>query len=307
MTVLETLLMASVLSAVPLMLAAVGEGIGQRSGLLNLGVEGVMLAGALAAFVTVEVTESFLLGCAAGLGAGAVIGLGFGVVATRLAASQIVLGLGIALAGLGMTGFLFRERYGLTQPLLASGMSRPFDVLDGFPVVGPMLFGQKWFVYVAWVSVVALGVLLGRSRAGLVLKATGDSPFATEAAGIDVSRVRIGAATAGQAMAGLGGAALAIVEVGFFAPGMTVGIGFIAIAIAMVGRQNPLRIAVLALVFGFLRGLPTALQLTSIDVPSEFLEMIPYIGVIVLVVALGRRVRLPASLGLAYHRGARGA
>jgi general nucleoside transport system permease protein len=307
MTVVETLLMAAVLAAVPLMLAAIGEGIGQRAGLLNLGVEGVMLAGALAAFVAVESTGSFLLGLLAGTAAGGAIGLLFGVLAIRLTANQIVLGLGIALAGQGLTGFLFRERYGLTQPLLERGMARPFDALDGIPLVGPMLFGQKWFVYVAWAGVVLIAALLRRTRAGLVLRAAGDAPFSVEAAGVDVGRVRVLAATAGQALGGLGGAALAVVEVGFFTPSLTVGIGFIAIALAMLGRQEPARIAVLALVFGLLRGLGTAIQLTDLDIRSEFLEMIPYVGVIVLVVALGRRSRLPAALGLAYHRGARGA
>lgn len=307
MTVVETLLMTAVLAAVPLMLAAVGEGIGQRAGMLNLGVEGVMLVGALAAFVAVEVTGSFLLGLLCGAAAGAGIGLVFGLFATRFTASQVVLGLGIALAGQGLTGFLFRERYGLSQPLLDRGMSRPFDAIDGIPLIGPMLFGQKWFVYVAWLGVIAVAVILRRTRAGLVLTAAGDAPFSVEAAGIDVGRVRVIAAIAGQALGGLGGAALAIVEVGFFTPGFTVGIGFIAIALAMLGRQDPVRIALLALVFGLLRGLGTAIQLTDLHIRTEFLEMIPYVGVILLVVVLGRRARLPAALGLAYHRGARGA
>lgn len=307
MSVVETLLLAAVLSAVPLMLASTGEAIGQRAGLLNLGVEGVMLSGALASFVAVEATGSFPLGLATGAAVGGAIGLVFGVLATRFAASQIVLGLGVALAGHGMTGFLFRERYGLSQPLLPGGMSRPLDALDGIPLVGPMLFGQKWFVYVAWLGVIAVGVALRRSRAGLVVRAAGDNPFAVEAAGTDVARVRVLAAVSGQALAGLGGAALAVVEVGFFSPGMTVGIGFIAIALAMLGRQDPLRIAALALVFGVLRGLGTAIQLTDVTIRAEFLDMIPYIGVLVLVVALGRRVRLPAALGLTYHRETRGA
>ncbi len=307
MTVAETLLMTAVLAAVPLMLAAIGEGIGQRGGMLNLGVEGVMLVGALCAFVAVEATGSFLLGLLAGAAAGGGIGLLFGLLATRFTASQVVLGLGIALAGQGLTGFLFRERYGLTQPLLDRGMSRPFDALDGIPLIGPMVFGQKWFVYAAWIGVAVVALVLRRTRAGLVLTAAGDAPFSVEAAGIDVGRVRIAAAIAGQALGGLGGAALAIVEVGFFTPGFTVGIGFIAIALAMLGRQDPVRIAVLALVFGLLRGLGTAIQLTDLHVRSEFLEMIPYVGVIVLVVLLGRRARLPAALGLAYYRGARGA
>jgi simple sugar transport system permease protein len=306
MSVAETLLMAAVLAAVPLMLAATGEAIGQRAGLLNLGVEGVMLMGALAAFVTVQTSGSFTLGCMAGMATGAMSGLLFGLAATRLSAAQVVLGLGVALAGQGLTGFLFRERYGLTQPLLERGMSRPLDALDGIPLIGPALFGQKWFVYVGWAGVLLLGLALRRHRAGLVLRAAGDNPFAVEAAGLDVVRVRIAAATAGQALVGLGGAALAIVEVGFFSPGMTVGIGFIAIALAMLGRQDPWRIAALALVFGLLRGLGTALQLTALHIRTEFLEMIPYLGVIVLVIALGRRARLPAALGLAYHRHTRG-
>ena len=305
MNVLETLLAASVLAAVPLMLAAVGEAIGQRSGLLNLGVEGVMLAGGLAAFVTVEVSRSFVLGLAAGALTGAVLGALFGLLSTRLAASQIVLGLGVALAGQGATGFLFRERYGLSQPLLDEGMARPLASWDGIPLIGPMLFGQKWFVYVAWLGLVLVALLLRLTRAGLVLKASGDAPFATEAAGVEVERVRVLAATAGQALAGLGGASLAVVEVGFFAPGMTVGIGFIAIALAMVGRQDPTRIAALALAFGLLRGLGAAVQLTDWRVGVEFLDMIPYVGVILLVVVLGRRARLPAALGVAYHREAR--
>ena len=306
MNVLETLLAAAVLAAVPLMLAAVGEAIGQRSGLLNLGVEGVMLTGALAAFVVTEVTASFVYGLAAGAAVGAAIGLMFGVLATRLAASQIVLGLGIALAGQGLTGFLFRERYGLSQPLLERGMSSPLDDFEGLPIIGPMLFDQKWFVYVAWVGVVLIGLAVRRGRTGLVLRAAGDAPFAADAAGVNVARVRIMAAIAGQALAGLGGAALAVVEVGFFTPNITVGIGFIAIALAMVGRQDPVRIALLALVFGLLRGLGSALQLTTIDIRTEFLEMIPYAGIIVLVIVLGRRVRLPATLGLAYDRETRG-
>lgn len=305
MNVLETLLAASVLAAVPLMLAALGEALGQRSGLLNLGVEGVMLAGALTSFVVVERTGSFVMGLAAGAIVGGLIGLLFGIASTRLAASQIVLGLGIALAGQGATGFVFRERYGLAQPLLSSGMSRLVAEGIDIPVIGPMLFGQKWFVYVAWLIIAVSTWVVHRTRVGLLLKAAGDAPFAAEAAGVDVVMVRVVAVTAGQALAGLGGAALAVVEVGFFAPGMTVGIGFIAIALAMVGRQDPVRIALLALAFGALRGLGAAIQLTDWRVRVEFLEMIPYVGVILLVVVLGRRVRLPATMGVTYHREAR--
>lgn len=307
MSVIETLLAASFLASVPLMLAAVGEAIGQRAGLLNLGVEGVMLSGAFTAFVVVDATGSFGVGLLSGSVIGALIGLMFGMLATRFSASQIVLGLGIALAGQGVTGFLFRERYGLDQPLLDHGMGRPLRALAELPILGPMLFGQKWFVYIGWLGVIALGYALRGGRSGLTLHAVGEAPFAAEAAGVDVTRVRLAAVVLGQSFAGLGGATLAIVEVGFFSPGMTVGIGFIAIALAMVGQQEPIRIAMLALAFGLLRGAGPAIQLTDLNIRPEFLEVLPYAGMIVLVAILGRRARLPSSLGLAYDRESRSA
>lgn len=307
MNVIETLLATAVLAAVPLMLAAMGEAIGQRGGLLNLGVEGTMLIGGFIGFVVVEAGASVAAGLAAGAAVGAGIGAGFGVAATVLSANQIVLGLGVALAGQGVTGYLFRERFGLEQPLLDGGMGRPLRQLADIPVIGPALFDQRWFVYLVWLLVAVMGLWLRFGRGGLILRAVGESPFAAEAAGVDVHRARLLAAIVGQGLVGLGGAALALVEVGFFTPGMTVGMGFIAIAIAMVGRQHPLRIAGLALVFGVLRGSGTAIQLTDLNVQTEFLEMAPYVGVLVLVVVLGRQVRLPRALGLAYDRDSRNA
>lgn len=307
MSVVETLLAAAILAAVPLMLAATGEAIGQRSGLLNLGVEGVMLTGAFAGFVVVETGAVVPLGLVLGALAGMTVGAGFGLAATRLSANQIVLGLGIALAGQGATGYLFRERFGVSQPLLDTGMSRPLSGYADVPLVGAALLDQRWFVYVAWTMVLLVGVWMRFGRTALMLRAAGESPFATEAAGVNVNRVRILAATIGQGLVGLGGATLALVEVGLFNPGMTVGIGFIAIAIAMVGRQQPLRIAVLAIVFGLLRGSGTAIQLTDLDVQTEVLDMVPYVGVLVLVVVMGRHVRLPRALGLAYDRESRNA
>ncbi len=307
MNVIETLLATAVLAAVPLMLAATGEAIGQRSGLLNLGVEGVMLAGAFSGFVVVEAGAGMWVGLVVGAAVGMFIGGGFGLAATRLAANQIVLGLGIVLAGQGATGYFFRERFGLSQPLLDGGMGGPLRNLAHIPLVGPALFDQRWFVYVAWAMVVVIAAGMRFGRHGLILRAAGESPFATEAAGVNVNRVRLIAAMVGQGLVALGGAALSLVEVGFFTPGMTVGIGFIAIAIAMVGKQQPMRIAALAIVFGLLRGSGTAIQLTTINVQTEFLEMLPYVGVLVLVVLMGRQVRLPRALGLAYDREQRNA
>ncbi len=307
MTVIETLLATAVLAAIPVMLAATGEAIGQRSGLLNLGVEGVMLLGAFVGFVVVEAGAGVAVGLTLGAITGAAVGAGFGLAATRMSANQIVLGLGVAVAGQGATGYFFRERFGSSQPLLDASMSRPFAAYGDIPVIGPAVLEQRWFVYVAWLLVTVVGAWMRFGRPGLMLRAAGESPFATEAAGVDVNQVRMLAAVIGQALVGLGGAALALVEVGFFAPGMTVGVGFIAIAIAMAGRQRPLRIALLAIVFGLLRGSGTAIQLTDFNVQTEFLEILPYAGVLVLVVLMGRQVRLPRALGIPYERESRNA
>lgn len=300
-SVLTALLAAAVLSSMPLMLAAVGESIGEQSGILNLGVEGTMLIGAFIAFRVSIQYGSIAPGLAAGAIAGAAVGLSFGVLATIARADQVVLGLGLTLAGAGMTGFLFRESYGSDQPLLDFGMSRPFEGFgDAVPVVGPALLDQRWFVYVAWITVVVGHVALGRTRWGLKVRAAGASPFALEAIGESVAGTRIAASTVAGMLTALGGASLALVELGFFTPGLTSGAGFLAIALAMLGRLSPLRVALGSLLFGLLTGLDTGLQIARVNVQPEFSQIAPYLGIVIALVVLGRRGRLPAALGLPY-------
>lgn len=300
-TVITVLLAAAVLSSMPLMLAAVGESIGEKAGLLNLGVEGTMLIGAFVAFQIASRAGNMTTGLAAGAIAGGAVGLAFGVLATIARADQVVLGLGLTLAGSGLTGFLFRESYGSDQPLLSFGMARPFrGAADSLPVVGPALLDQRWFVYVAWIVVAGCHVVLHHTRWGLKVRAAGESPFALEAIGEPVTPIRIGASTVAGTLTGLGGASLALVELGFFTPGLTSGVGFLAIALAMLGRLSPLRIALCSLLFGVLTGLDTGLQIAGVDVRPEFSRMAPYLGVVAALVIVGRRGRLPAALGLPY-------
>lgn len=303
-SVLTALLAAAILSSMPLMLAAVGESVGEQAGVLNLGVEGTMLLSAFVAFRVALHYGNMTTGLVAGAVAGVAIGGAFGTLATVARADQVVLGLGLALAGAGLSGFLFRETFGSDQPLLSVGMSRPFAALgDAFPIIGPALLGQRWFVYVAWLLVVSCHLVLHRSRWGLKVRAAGTSPFALEAVGESVTRTRIGAATVAGGFAGLGGASLALVELGFFTPGLTSGAGFLAIALAMLGRLSPLRVAVASLLFGILTGLDTGLQIAGVDVQPEFTRMAPYLGIVIALVAIGRRGRLPAALGLPYRSG----
>ena len=302
--VLTALLTAAVIGSMPLMLAAVGEAIGERAGLLNLGIEGTMLLGGFAGFWVAMQSEALWPGLVAGALAGLVTGAFFGALAAVARADQVMLGLGLTLAGGGLTGFLFREAYGSEQPLLAATMGRPLSGLgEAIPVIGPALFDQKWFVYVTWGIVVACELTMRRTQFGLRLRAVGEAPFAVDAAGISVARTRLAAAVLANTLGGLAGAALVIVELGFFRPQVTLGAGFIAIALTMLGRLTPWRIALMALLFGVLRGLDAGLQLTDIPVRAEFLQMVPYAGVVVALVVIGRRMALPAALGRPYHRG----
>lgn len=296
--VMTALLAAAVVGSVPLMLAAVGEAIGERAGLLNLGIEGVMLTGGLVGFWLALRTGSPEAGLALGALAGAACGVMFGVLATVGRADQIVLGLGITLAGAGGTAFLFREIWGSEQPLLTQTMWRPLaGQLDWLPVIGPAIGNQRWAVFGAWGLVAFAQWYLVRTRHGLRIRAAGEFPLGLEASGASVSLVRIQAATIAGAASGLAGAFLTTVELGLFSSGVTMGAGFIAVALAMLSRRQPWRVAVFALLFGLLSGLDTGLQIAGVNVRSEFLHMVPYLGIVVALIVLGRDPGTPAALG----------
>lgn len=301
--VITALLSASLLSAVPLALASVGEAVGERSGLLNLGTEGIMLLGAFTGFwVSIE-TDSLALGLIAGALTGAVSGLLFGVIAVVIGADQVLLGLGFTLAGAGVTSFLFREAYGSQQPLISGSMGRPFgDLADSVPIVGPGIMGQYWFFYVTWIIVFGVEIMLRRTTLGLRIRAVGEAPVGVDAVGISVVATRMQAAIIAGTLAGLAGSSLSVVELGFFQPNVTLGTGFIAIALAMLGRLSPWRIAFLAILFGSLRGIGSGLQLVDVPVQSELTQILPYVGVVIALVVIGRNVTMPASLGQTWSR-----
>ncbi len=299
--VLTALVAAAILSSTPVMLAAVGEAVSEKAGLLNLGIEGVMLVGALAGFWIALESGSIGLGLVGGMVAGIVLGLGFGWLATFGGTDQVVLGLGLTLAGTGGTAFMFRELHGSNQPLLGAGMGRPLDgLLDWAPVIGPAIGQQRWFVFVAWGTAFGAHWLLTRTQLGLQIRAAGESPLGLESVGGGVGRVRVVAATLAGALSGLGGATLSTVELGFFIPGVTMGAGFLAVALAMLGQREPLKVAMAALGFGLLMGLDTGLQIAGVDVRPEFLRMAPYLGVVVALLITGRNSGAPRALGQPY-------
>lgn len=299
--VLTALVASTILGSVPLMLAAVGESLGEQSGVLNLGVEGTMAFSGFLGFWTALRLENPTIGLLSGALAGAVIGGMFGQLAACARANQVVLGLSLTLAGTGASGFLFREAFGSDQPLLGSGPGRPLAGLgDWMPVIGPAIANQRWFVFAAWIGVAIVAVWFGRSRTGLRIRAAGESPLALEAVGGSVTRIRIQASVLAGMLTGLGGSSLVIVELGFFTPGVTAGSGFLAIALAMLGGLSPVRVAFLALAFGTLTGLDSGLQVAGVGAPTELLQMIPYLGILLALVVIGRDHRLPSALGQPY-------
>lgn len=301
--VITTLIATALLSAVPLVLASVGEAIGERAGLLNLGTEGMMLLGAFGGFWVSLKTDSLGLGLLAGAAIGVLCGVLFGLIAVVIGADQVLLGLGFTLAGGGLTSFLFRELFGAHQPLLSGTMGRPFrQTAESIPVVSPAILGQPWFFYLAWVIVAGVGVALKITTFGMRIRAVGDAPDAVDTLGISVRSTRVYAAACAGALAGLGGASLSVVELGFFQPNVTHGTGFIAIALAMLGRWSPWRIALMAVIFGALRGLGSGLQLVDMPLQPDLVQLLPYVGVVIALVVTSRGISLPAALGVTWAR-----
>lgn len=291
-------LAASVRVATPLLLAATGETVTERSGVINLGLEGMMLAGALAATLGASAAGPWA-GLALSVLAGMALAAVFAAVAIVARADQIIAGTAITLAAVGLTGTIYREAYGtggagLTLPTLAPvaipGLSR-------IPLLGPALFAQPVPTYLALLAIPAAWWFLFRTRAGLLLRATGEGAAEARAAGVRTKAVRAAATLAGGAFAGLAGATLVLAQVGTFAEGMTAGRGYVAIAIVVLGRWHPLGVAVAALLFGAATALQFVFQSIGLAVPYQLFLMLPYLLTLLALGGAVGRVRAPADLG----------
>ena len=303
---LTAMLAAGLVAAAPLVLAALGEAVGERSGLLNLGIEGMMLSGAFFGFTAAYLTGSAVWGVLAGIAAGSLLGSLFAVLTVSLRVDQVLVGLAITIFGGGLTAFLYRDVFGGQNPSLNVGSSRiAIPGLSQIPIIGDAMFNQSLLFYIAFALVPVFAFLLARTRFGLQVRAVGEYPFAADAAGVDVTRIRYQAALIAGAMAGLAGAFLSVADLKIFQIGMTVGTGFIALALTMVGGWNPYRILLASVLFGLLRSLGNGLQILGIDVRTEFITMLPYIGIMVALALLAGKTSLPAALGVPYARGRR--
>ena len=289
---------AAVRIATPLLLAALGETVAERGGVLNLGIEGAMLAGALAGTLGASAGGGWI-GAGAGLAAGVAVAGIFAAVAIGVRADQVISGTAVTLGATGLTGAIFRA-LSATQPTLLRSTTfpaEPIPLLREIPVIGAALFEQPWPTYLCYLAVPATWWLLFRTRWGLRLRAAGEGPEAAQAAGVQVARVRVVATLLGGAFAGLAGATLVLAQVGSFAENMTAGRGFIAIAIVVLGRWDPVRVAVAALAFGALTALQFLLQGLGLDVPYQLFLMLPYVVTLLALAGAVGRTRSPASLG----------
>jgi ABC-type uncharacterized transport system permease subunit len=301
---------SAIVAGTPILLAALGEVIAERAGVMNLGVEGMMLVGGVTAFWAGTHTHSLTLALLVGGLAGAALAVVHAVLAITLRVNQTVSGLSLVIVGSGLSAFL-----GSTgdQPLVEVGSGVTVERLlprglADLPVVGPILFGHDPVVYVSWIAVTVTGWVLYRSRAGLALRAIGEDPSAADAAGLDVVRVRYAATLIGGFGAGVGGAYLALAVLGTWQNGITAGIGWIAVALVILAGWRPGLALVGAYAFGALRGLGFTLQIAQVSIPSDFLSMLPFVAAYVVVVAVSasparaRRVAAPAALGEPYSR-----
>ena len=300
------LLIAATLNAgTVLAIAGLGLLVNERAGIVNLGAEGMMLVAAIAGFATAATTGSDLLAFAAGAGAGALLALAFGVLVIWFNTNQYATGLALSLFGAGFSAFV---GIGFTQAKLGERPSFAVPALADLPFVGPALFRQHPMVYLAMALAAALAWFLYRSRAGLVLRAVGESPESAHALGYPVRRIRLAAVCAGGALCGLAGAYLSVVYSPLWMEGMVAGKGWIALALTTFATWRPARVLLGAYLFGGVTMLQFHLQGQGVEVASQLLTMLPYLATIVVLVAISRnptwiRVNMPASLGKPFFPG----
>jgi len=307
-----TVIAGGLLAGTPLMFTALGESISERAGVLNIGLEGMMLVGAYCGYLGAHYGHSIWVGYLTGILGGMSGALIMAVLCVRLGLDQIVGGIAITLAGEGITSDLYQNQFSSTQPRLGAAPSNPIPLLDQIPILGkPVngqapLFSQPLIVYLGLAFAAVLAWIFRSTNIGLNLRAAGEKPEALDAAGVSVVATRTFAVLSTGALAGLGGAYLSIVGAGGFQPFLTQGQGFMAIVIAMLARGRPLCVVVASFFFGITISLGTALQAAGVtDIPDNLIHALPFVAIILALFLFARRSYLPPALALPYVRGAR--
>ena len=299
---LEAILLSVIAASTPLLLAASGELVVERSGVLNLGVEGMMIVGAACGFAGAYMSGSTVVGALCGILAGAALAAIFGILTLGLAVNQVATGLALTILGVGLSGLIGKGFVG-EKIVLVQHLNLPF--LTDLPAVGRILFGEDPFVYVSIALIIGIWLFLYRTRAGLVLRAVGDNHASAHALGYPVLKIRMLAVLFGGGCAGLGGAFLPLAYTPFFIPGMTAGRGWIALALVVFASWRPLRLVGGAYLFGAVSILQLHTQALGLGVPPQLMSALPYLATVIVLVLISRTrgtvgSAAPACLGVVF-------
>jgi simple sugar transport system permease protein len=301
MTTFEAILLTIVTASTPLLIAALGELVTERAGVLNLGVEGMMIMGAACSFAAAVTFDSTIVGVLAGIAAGAAMAALFALAVLGFAANQVGSGLALTIFGIGLSGLIGAPFVGARRDPIA-----PVDIpgLSDLPIIGRLFFEQDLFVYGSIALTVLVALYLTRTRSGLTLRSIGENHGSAHALGLPVLRVRFLAILFGGACAGLAGAYLSLVYTRFWAPGMTAGRGWIALALVVFAAWRPAWVLVGAYIFGAATVLQLHAQAAQFGVPAQALSAIPYLATIIALLLLslrhGRAIGAPGSLGVPF-------
>lgn len=303
-SILVSVAAATIRIATPLLLTALGELVAERSGVYNMGLEGMMLMGAFTGYLAAYESGSLWIGVAAAGFTGAMMALVFAILVITLKVEQIVTGLAINLLGAGLSTYWLRAAFaGDSQtPTIPFFANVPIPFLSDIPVLGPILFDQKFLTYIAFLLVPVIWFFLFRTRYGLIVRCAGDNPKALDVKGVQVAPIQYAAVVFGGLMAGLGGAFLSVGSAARFVPDMANGRGWLAIIIVIAGMWRPYSILAATLVFSFLDALQLQIQGVGIAIPYQLMLMMPYVAAIVALMVRRSRASAPAMLGVPYSR-----
>ena len=299
---IANILFATIRMGTPLLIVAIGELVCEKSGVLNLGQEGMMLMGAVVGFMVAFHTDSLIIGFVAAIIAGAIMSLLFALVTLQFYANQVATGLALTILGVGLSGFIGRDYVG--EALSIATFQIP--ILSSIPFLGKVFFSHDLLVYLSIGLAITVYWLIKSTRAGLILKAVGESPESAQSLGLPVLKVRYIAIIFGGAMAGLAGGYLSLIDTPLWAENMTAGRGWIALALVVFASWRVERAVLGAYLFGFMSIMHLVLQSLGLSVPSNLLATLPYVATIVVLVLLSRnqqRIKLfaPMSLGKSFH------
>jgi simple sugar transport system permease protein len=300
--VIVGILASGIRLATPYLFATLGETFGQRSGVLNLGVDGQMLLGAFAGFYVAFTTGNLWLGLGAAMVVGALLGLAMAFISVTLKAEQGISGIGVYLFGLGMSDLLFQKTLGTVETVKGFAEIH-IPILSDIPFIGRIFFSHSILVYIAFALVPVAWFVLNKTTLGLKIRAVGENPEAADSLGVSVAGVRYFTLILGGLLSGVAGASLSIALLNVFQQNLTNGLGFIAVALVYFGGWRPLGVLIGSLLFSMVNALQLWVQVLNLPIPSDIAVMMPYLLTILALVIAVQRVRPPAALAKPFERG----